>query len=96
VDRPDITAYVPDDLLRQRQPDFPPWAVLLKEFRGLEKQGKRPSFKKWLARRAKVDFSSDPRLLGTLLGEMQRRGLPGAADLPRVVKQILATAADEL
>lgn len=92
LERPDITAYIPADLLRQSHPDFPQWSTLLKRFRGLEACGRRPSFKSWLLEQTDVDLTRLPAV-AHLVGQMREQRLPAEADLPRVVSSVLAAAA---
>lgn len=85
--RPDITAYLPESLLREDHPHFPEWQAVIREW---ERRG-RPSFKSFVTERTGVDLK-ETRSVRRLVDVMRERGLEPHPELRERLSEIVALA----
>ena len=88
--RPDIVAYLNEDAIRVRWPEFVGWGAVLRKFHA---KSTRPSFKPWLKEHYAVDLTRIDRI-GEVLQHMADNELPVAGELAKVVRQIELTASE--
>lgn len=86
LERPDIVCYLSESALREFYPDFPGWPTVLRAFEGVRS---RPSFKKWLSERFRVDLIHSGHIEG-VLDRMVEQGHPPAGELTRRTNEILS------
>jgi hypothetical protein len=86
--RPDITAYLNEDALRARHPDFPGWKLALEKFQHLDH---RQSFKRWLLTTYRLDVTSTRRV-GRILEQMTANGQRCESELTHTINDILVAA----
>ncbi len=92
--RPDITAYLPEELLRSQRSDFPQWQVVIRDWNLFVRnwrQAGEPSFKRFVKDRFHVDLSPTWQVR-RLVDMMRREQVEPHPELRERMSEILALA----
>ncbi|MFI7209420.1 ATP-dependent nuclease [Micromonospora aurantiaca (nom. illeg.)] len=91
--RPDIIAYLNEDVIRRSSASFPGWLPIIDEFEAAVSLPlrKRPSFKLWLCNEHGVNLRKISRLK-TVLRLMIEADLPAEGELESVLDDVVRTA----
>lgn len=89
LDRPDIVAYLNEEVVRSLWPAFSGWRSVIADYR----HDQSHSFKDWLYRKHRVDLRTTDKIQ-KVLNHMRERHLPLEAPLPSTAMSILSQLSD--